>query len=328
MDMTYFDSFFYGNGNSKNKDFKLEKRKDHVILFYKLLDLAMGRYKYQNLPDTMDERFLELSLVYSGCAGVAKVSIAGEKEKNTIMNLSISGGDYTSPYGYPNSYNLLDYCGRSYGTFVPYVPGQESYADSVMILENKRNIPPMSKITWYADRLADIQASIRSAIYNLRSSLIIECSEEQETPVRAALKNADDGEPILFSFNGAASVQGAPTVITNPQTPEILKSLTEIYDKTFADFLTEFGINANAVVNKMSGTSPDELNQNVEVTRLANNIGLECRKEGIDKVNKMFGTNIVVISTIDNIRDKEYNNYEGDTSNDTVDKEDNTNEDI
>ena len=277
-----FDYMFFDNYFSKDKNrLKINKTWNARLIFYRLLSIVMGRFKY-TLPETMDARFLELSLIQAGFAGVAEIN-------GDLMNLQVVAGSSFSPYGYLVNYNLVDYMGRDYGRFIPDTPGQRDIANSVYIMDNPRNVPPIFRIKWYAERLCTIQTSIDAAIKNLRAGAVVVCPKEQEAPVKKAFSQIDDGAAIVLAYNENNAFIDPPKILTNPQTPEVLKALMESYDKTLANFLTEFGINSNAVINKLSGVSDNELAQNEEATDIALQQALECRRDGMERIEKMFG---------------------------------------
>ena len=287
-DYGFFDVFFFGMNSKKNVSdyYKINKKWAGLNIFYELLALVMGRFEY-NLPEGMDDRFFELTLLSNGVNGTAKVL-------NEIGNYRVGYGNKFSKYGYYNNVNLMDYMGISQGTFIPDCPGNVM-ADCVLTYDNKYNIPPIYRIKWYAERLTHIQGSISACIANLKGTVIFKCTKEQEPAIKRAWKNADDGTPVVISFAAnEGGMDAEPEVITNPQTGDILKQLQEAYDKTMADFLTEFGINANGVINKLSGISDDELKQNDQARQINLNNAFTMRKQGIEKINKMFGVNASV----------------------------------
>lgn len=286
----FFDIFFFGiNGNKDSvaAQYKINKKWTGLNTFYSLIMYLMGRFDYE-LTDTMDPRTFELSLIVDGINGT------GIGNDQLLGNYKIGYGNPFSKYGYYNNVNLLDAMGRSQGNFIPDCPGN-ILPDCVITYDNEYNIPPIYRIKWYADRLTQIQSSISSAITNLKGTVIFKCTEEQKPAIKKAWKDADDGSPVIISFGaGEGSMDLDPEVMTNQMTGEILKQLQEAYDKTFADFLTEFGINANGVINKLSGVSSDELKQNEEARKINLNNALKKRREGIERINKMFGTNCSV----------------------------------
>lgn len=286
MNTGFFDIFFFGTGNKpKEKDYAIEKAWGGLNLFYYLISLVMGRFEYE-FPETMDPRFYELSLICDGVNGTAK--------DPTPQNFSVGYGNKFSQYGYYNNVNLMDYMGLSHGMYIPKCPGNVE-PDCVLTYDNLYNIAPISRIKWYANRLTKLQGSIAACIENLKGTIIIQCSEEQVPAVKKAWADASDGKPVIIGFgenNGGLGEE--PKVTTSSQTGEILKQLQEAYDKTMAEFLTEFGINANGVINKLSGVSSTELQQNDQARQINLMNALKMREKGINEINEMFGLNCSV----------------------------------
>lgn len=284
MDFGFFDVFFFGMSSKKSTSdyYKINKKWAGLNIFYSLLSMVMGRFVY-DLPEQMDDRFFELVLLSNGVNGTCETG-----------NYRVGYGNKFSKYGYYNNVNLMDYMGLSVGTFIPDCPGNVM-PDCVLTYDNKYNIPPIYRIKWYAERLTQIQGSMAACIANLKGTVIFKCTEEQKPAIVRAWKNADDGSPVIISFGSAEGANDLdPEVITNPQTGDILKQLQETYDKTMADFLTEFGINANGVINKLSGISDSELQQNDQARQINLLNAFDMRKQGIEKINKMFGWNASV----------------------------------
>lgn len=289
MDLnSFFDFFFFGNKKGSISDsFKLNKKWAGLQNFYKLLALAMGRFVYDLRP-SMDARFFELTLLCRGMNGT------GIGKDNEVGNYSIGYGNPFSKYGYYNNVQLMDYMGRSQGQYIPDLPGNVM-PDCVITYDNLYNIPPIQRIYYYADKLTRIEGSINACIANLKGTVIFKCTKEQEPAIRRAWKNADDGSPVIISFAvGEGGNDIDPEVMTNMQTGDILKVLMETYDKVMSNFLTEFGINANGVVNKLSGISDSELKQNDQAREINLQNALVMRQQGIEKINKMFGGNDTV----------------------------------
>lgn len=306
----FYDSFFFGSNKKSLSDIGIQNKKwSGLLIFYKLLDLVTGRFTY-GLPDSMSDRFLEMCLICSGQAAII------EKD-GELLNLRITAGNTVSRYGYYNNFQLVDYSGRSYGNFIPNCPGNIG-ADAALIRNRKScSVPPIYRIKWYADRLTRIQGSINSCIMNMRGSTVIQCSKEQEKPIRKAFQDAEDGVPVILSFNEfEGGYQAAPTIITNPQTPALLKELQEAYDKTMADFLTEFGINAHGVINKLAGVSTRELEQNAQATEIALKADYNARIEDLAKAAEMFGSAPLTCEIAfdtdynDNVNDEEEVDYD------------------
>lgn len=313
--MDFFTGFFFGAFSKTGDPFVYDRKAAAALIFHRLLALVINRFKYDKIPETMDARFLELCLINSGKAGVA--------DRDGIRNFaSVINGGFNG-YGYPASATLFDYMGKTYGRIIPMLPGNNGFADGVIIYDSKTELPPISRIWWYANRLHLIQTALSVAIQNTRAGVVWETNSRAQTrAIERALKDLDRGKPYIITYGEENDLKDPPKMTANPQTPEILQFLQETYDKTLADFLTEYGINANAVINKLSGVGKSELEQNGEATRLALSSALDMRREGLEKVNAMFGTDITIAPTFttspehDIMRLDETNEKEGGGTND------------
>lgn len=279
---TFLGGFLFGpGGKNVGLSFDFDKKSSRALIFYRLISLVIGRLKY-TLPSSVDPRYMELTLL-SGGAGFDMV---GGEPRNFSAIIS---GTYNQ-YGYPESVQLIDYMGRSYGRIIPDFPGNDGIADGVVIYDSKYDLPPIYRINWYANRLWRIQVSIAVAIQNLRMGVIFEANgPSQARAIERAIKALDEGKPFLIDYGKEAALAEPPRITRSLDSGDGLKTLTELYDKTFCDFLTEFGINANGTINKLSGVSDTELQQNEEATEISLNAALEQRREGMEKCARMFG---------------------------------------
>lgn len=283
--MNYFDMFFANFGGGRGDRFEYDQKAAAALIFRRLMTLVLNRFKYTGLPESVDVRYLEMCLLTGGKA-------AFHKEGNDIFNYAAIISGSFNRYGYPVSIELMDYMGKTYGRVIPLLPGNEVGADGVLMYDNKNDIPPVFRIWWYANRLYLLQSSISTAIHNARAGVIWETNSRAQTrAIEKALKALDDGKPFIITYGEENDLKDPPKITCNIQTPEILKTLTETYDKTLADFLTEFGINANGVINKLSGVGDLELNQNVEATQIALNAFMESRRKGLERLNQLYDIN-------------------------------------
>lgn len=283
----FLDFYFFGNGKKSASDYyKISKKWAGLNIFYSLISLVIGRFDPE-LAEGMDPRYFELTLI---CKGINGTAIGKD---GTLGNFQVGYGNQFSKYGYYNNVTLMDFMGMSQGQYIPDCPGNIQ-PDCVLTYDNMYNLPPIFRIKWYAERLTLIQSSIAACIANMKGTVIFQCAPEQKKAIKRAWEDANDGSPVIISCGpGEGDMAQEPQVITNPQTGDILKQLQETYDKTMADFLTEFGINANGVINKLSGISDTELKQNDQARQINLYNALKMRQEAMEKINKMFGTNCV-----------------------------------
>lgn len=311
----FYDFFFFGMGCNSHRnalrEAQIKKDWAGLNIFYTLLNIVMNILK-PNLPDTMDSRSFMMYLICSGHVGITRIKDGKYNPEGDLMNLNISDMNNMTPYGLPLNLGLVDFTGKSYGRFIPYSPTNKENADCVVVYWNRKDVPPIYRILWYAKRLVDLQASISASISNLKGTVVVRCEKEQEKAVKKAWQAAGEGLPVIFTYNGSSDFGSQPELLCNNLTGDILKQLMETYDKTIADFCGEFGVNANMVMNKLSGVSDKELSQNDERNEILLNTVLDSVKEGLKQASELFGEEM----TVDLSFERVYNSDESEVQND------------
>lgn len=315
----YYENFFFGGNRKYNstKNAVIQKNWTSKNTFYKLLDMLISRFKWE-LPDSCDSRFLEFILLINGYAAFANIKKEIPKigTVDGIMNLQVSTNEMFSPYGYPTRVGLQDYVGNYYGQYNIYSPQVNIENSAVLCLESNYNIAPISRIIWYANRLTDIETSINAAILNLRSSTIIQCTKEQVKSIERAFQQAYDGKPVIISSDDNTINSPDPKILFSSQTSDILTTLYEAKQKTMSEFCAEFGINSNEIVNKLSGVSDFELEQNEEYISLMLNSELESRKRCCEELKEYFGIDASVELSFKNKNEDSYYDEDNDGGDD------------
>lgn len=312
--LDFLDYFFFsGIGKNNPKQYKIEKGSTAINIFYYLLNLVLNTIKL-NLEDSMDERSAKLYLVNSGRFAVKEVD-------GKLMNLCVTDANIMSPYGRPINAGVCDFTGKSYGRILPIMTLDDTNCDGAIINWSKRDIPPIYRIFWYTNQLLALQTSISTCVSNIKGTMIIRCEKEQVGVVKKAWKEANDGLPVIFSYSGDGTFGNPPEMLcNNPNLGENLKVLLETYDKRLSQFCSEFGINNDEIVNKLSGVSDNELKQNDERNDIVLKSIVNNLNEDFEKANKLFGTNMSAEIAFDRYNDREYNeNQKEDEENGTDD---------
>lgn len=247
---------------------------DYLKYYNKFKELATSTFKWSGLPDTCNERFLELSLL----------------NQNSCLFFYDSDGNF---------YGNLPFTGAGldiYGDFV----NRKVYADngynatfdknnSVIIYNNnlRRNI--LLDLRNFATRLALIDKIIDCNINAQKQPLLITCPESQRLSMVNFYKKYDGVEPVIFandSFNADCIKAIKTDSIYIADKLQLLK--TQIYN----DCLTFLGI-ANVDDKKERRISTEVDLSNADVTAFKNS-RLECRKRACLEINKLFGLNVDV----------------------------------
>lgn len=285
----------FGNKNGE-KDYLIRRDWSALNILYTLIDIVINLLKI-DVEDSMNERYLLMNLIANGVCGITKL------ENGETVNLGMQDMNSMSRYGLPVNVGLIDYTGKDYGRFIPFTGNNEDIADCTLVYWNKEHTAPIIRLIKYADTLIRIENARNAAISNLKATVVVRCEAEQRKVVEAAWEAADSGKPVILTYNGNSDFGNQPELLVNNLTGDILKQLTETYDKTIADFCVEFGVNANVVMNKLSGVSDKELAQTDQRTSITLNGIVKEIQKGLDEANKMFGTNCKVSLNFDNDTD-------------------------
>lgn len=299
----FYDDFFFGSGflgifgygkkSNALKDAKIKKNWSGLTIFYMILNIVVNMLRFK-LPKSMSSRYMIMTLIDKGVLGITRIKDYKYSEDGELMNLSLSDMNNNTPYGLPLNVGLTDYTGKNYGRFIPYSPNTRDIANCALVYWNINNVPPIYRILWYAQRLTELQSSISASIANLKGTIVIRCEKEQENTVKKAWLAAGEGLPVIFTYSGSENFGSQPELLCNNVTGEILKQLMETYDKTVADFCTEFGLNANMVMNKLSGVSDKELETNDQRNDIVLNGIIKSIRDGFNDAIELFGENMSV----------------------------------
>lgn len=256
--------------------------------YYKmLLNRVINMFTWENLPDTIDEQVMNFWLFVTG-----RVVFTKFNGKLYVLN-----GNYG---GYPNEYYLPT-------EFVIANPilGSKNVkldVDGVAMFNSDTDKYPTQALTGglypiltlTANMLADCVVTVSSALKNGRVQTAFLCKDDT---VRVA------GEKVLTKlYNGDPAVMIDDTILNcitpikmadNTSVATILQQTVETYQFWLANFYNSIGVNANFNM-KRERLNTAEVNINdsalfVNVVNMLNN-----RKQALEKINKMFGTNITV----------------------------------
>lgn len=244
--------------------------------FTKLLDLMVNRFKYYNVPDSLDIRFMEMSLITTGEAIIFEDEILG------LCAFNVSYEGYPDQYGYPIDRQAIAGNGVNFGGLNP--------GNSVIIYNNRLRLPDIQTVIEYARRMAEIQKIADCNTRQQKATGLILTDDAQRLTMLNALSKWDGNEPILFvgtGFNKDAFSSMGFNIDFKAD------DLFAYKHKIFNEFLTFMGI-ANSNTDKKERMVVDEANSSYGSIELARKSYLNEREKAIDNVNKMFNTNIRV----------------------------------
>lgn len=243
--------------------------------FFRLEELAINMFKWTGLPDSVDERFLELTLAEYGYALYFNDEIMG----NLALTCMIGGT--LDVYRIPTWRRA--YAANGYQK-------QCSNKDSVIIYNNYLRQPTMMTVTLYARRLAEIERTIETNVRAQKTPKIIITEENQLLTWKNLQKKIDDNETAIF-INRGTDINSYNVLDTSA--PFVCDKLNLLKRQIWNEALTFFGIN-NVSSDKKERLVSDEVETNLGAVEAQRNVMLNARRQAAEKINRMFGTNISV----------------------------------
>ena len=262
--------------NGKNKPFWVSARSNNTafLLYYQWLsELALSMFEWKNLPDTVDERQLELSLFASGQAVFFKDDVLGY----LALKATVSGG--FDVYGIPKNRIAIGYNGYQHAC---------TNEDSVIIYNNYLRRPSMGEMEEYAIRISNVTRAIDINANAQKTPILITCEENQKLSMQATYEKYQGDEPVIFGYKGLDK-DGISVLTTGA--PYVADKLYTLKTQLWNEALTKLGV-SNLNTTKKERLVTDEVTRNMGAVIASRYSRLEMRKKACKEINKMFNLDI------------------------------------
>ena len=246
----------------------------YIQYYNRLIELSIAMFEWTGLPDTIDPRFLELTLFKYGQAVFFEDEVMGYL---TLTNAVQGGFDV---YGYPVA-------SRAYS---PYNNYQKNLTldDSVIIYNNYLRTPSSLDVEVFAKRLYNLDRVIDVNANAQKTPVLIKCAETQRLTMKNLYKEFDGNSPVIFGDNG---LNDANFTVLSTEAPYVADRIYQLKTQIWNEALTYLGI-SNINVQKKERLITDEVSRNMGGVIASRYSRLNARQNACDKINKMFGLNV------------------------------------
>ena len=252
---------------------------------WKLLNICLDIFQYDNLPGTLPGREIESNLILTGHCFIFP-------HKGELIT------SVTSIYGFDKYYN------PTRATYAQAVIGSrsniniEDYAiiynsslrDNVLNIKSDGSL--LTFIQRYARQLADIESTINIYITNMRlTSIPVATNDNIKGSIRRFFDMLSLGKkeivtdtPIIESFRNIDIVKN--------NTSDTLTDLLQCRDKILEMFYRDIGVKFRN--NKRANMTESEVESDNQVLLISLDDMLKQREAGVADVNNKYGTSITV----------------------------------
>lgn len=271
--------------NNSFEDTMLLNDSTYVDYLERLKKIALSIFEWTDLPDSMNSRYLEMCLYYTGKAGLLY-----DNDYGFINTQAVSNG-YINIYGLPTKLNCFSYSyNTTRKTYMGYNEKAKKDQEAILVLNNYEMLPTCSTIELYAMRMAEAQRTVDINIRAQRTPILIETDQNQKFTMRQVYEQYDGNAPVIYG-NKNAGIDGSLKVLKT-DAPIVFDKIMEYKRDIFNEALTYLGV--SNLDEKKERRVVNEAESNNEVINLNLQSYLTPRKEACKQFNEKFGTNIDV----------------------------------
>lgn len=243
--------------------------------YNRLTELSISMFEWKNLPETIDERFLELVLFTDGQA----VFFRDEALGYLALQCAVNGG-----------FNVYRIPMRRRAYAVNGYQKLLNETDSVIIYNNhmrtnsQLDVEVFSRRLWNLDRAIDVNAAAQ------KTPILITCDESQRLTMENLYMKYNGNQPVIYGNKGI-DVKGVQVLKTDA--PYVADKLYTLKTQIWNEALTYLGI-SNINIQKKERLITDEVTRNQGGTIASRYGRLEARRQACKQINEMFGLDIWV----------------------------------
>ena len=241
--------------------------------YNRLVELSISMFEWKNLPDSVDPRFLELTLFTDGQAVFFEDEVMGYLALQNAM-----GGGF-DVYRIPTKR-------RAYA--VNGYQKQLDENDSVIIYNNYLHTNSMLDVQMFAKRLYNLDRAIDVNANAQKTPILLLCDDSERLTLENMYMQYDGNKPVI---KGVKGLNPNAFTVLKTDAPYVADKLYQLKTQIWNEALTYLGI-SNINIAKKERLITDEVTRNQGGTIASRYSRLQSRREACKKINEMFGLDI------------------------------------
>ena len=246
----------------------------YIQYAYRLMELSISMFEWKNLPEGIDERFLEMVLFTDGQAVFFK-----DDELGDYLALQCLINGKLNVYRIP--INRRAFAVNGYQK-------QLTDKDSVIIFNNMLHTNSWLDVKMFAKRLYNLDRIIDVNANAQKTPILIKGNETQRLTLTNLYKEYDGNAPVIFADK---SLDMNALQVLSTQAPYVADKIYQLKTQIWNEALTYLGI-SNVSFQKRERMVSDEVTRSQGGTVASRYSRLNARRQACEQINKMFGLNI------------------------------------
>lgn len=265
--MAKFDRQFWESAKLNNYTFRQ--------YYNRLTELSISMFEYEDLPESIDQRYMELALFGDGLSVFFKDEVLG------FLVLRCAIGGQMNVYRIPTDRRA--YAANGYNKKL-------TDENSVIIWNNMLHTPSMLDVEMFARRLYNLDRAIDVNANAQKTPILIQCEENQRLTLKNLYMKYDGNEPVIF---GDKNINPNSLKVLQTGAPYVGDKLYQLKTDLWNEALTYLGI-SNVSYQKRERLISDEVNRSQGGVVASRYSRLLARQQAFDEINRMFGLKVKV----------------------------------
>lgn len=308
----------YLNPGRSSRNPNVERTQLIQGMYFRLLgELCMNRFTWNGLPDSVDKRYLEMTL-YRNALSVFYY----DEDFNKHFALTGSPSGRVNMMDQPTAFHVVGngFVSKTLSAIprVNVVDGEAvvKEAECVPIWANYFRRPDLDIVMVYANRFAELDRTIEINVKNARMPRVVFTDENSQLSAVNVNRQIDEGAELIKLTANAANLGVVPTVLDMGVHPDQFEKLHILKVRLWNECMGYLGIN-NANQDKKERLVAAEVGANDEQVESNKAVNLNARTQACDEINRIFNLEISVDynSNINGMASSVYSQMIGDNPN-------------
>jgi len=256
-----------------------------------LTELAANRFKWTGMPDSIDLRFMEMTLFRRALAVFYK-----DKKYDKFFALEGASTAFVNMMHNPTGFTVLgpNFEGKTLGALRIDKDAEGQTDKAIPIWANYMRVPDLDIVMLYASRMAEMDRTIEINSKNARRNKVLITPENTRLSTVNINRQIDEGQDaIQVSNTFGADLAGSIVAVDMGISMADVEKLHIVRTRMWNECMGLLGID-NANQDKKERLVAAEVDANSDQASMMRYVNLNARRTAAEQINAVHGLNVEV----------------------------------